>query len=885
MSKNINRIIAGSLSAMFVGQALIFGDGSSYGILHAETIASAVEAKENAKNEKELAKEFEDAIKDLGNVDYFSTPEYGISTFRAARNDEPSFASELTVSGIVQKGVVSGHSASDSTPIYVRIFNGNWEEIASQEVGDGGSYSVTAGDSNVYHVKFECDGYLPFYLKDFGTGSYQIGSGESKDTVTLVPGDTTYNSNNGNQWSDDRIDGNDVEYVRSCLGATRGDSDFNPTMDADGDGYISNEDFGEFCAFYDELRENDEELELSDFVQNLDINRDGVINDTDYRILSEIVENSSNPDGYSLPDLADNNGVFDENDLAVFKLYLDDARVHRSEVYVYNHEMTGDIYVNASDFDDGIDKLNTDLFKCGHSDNYYEYMDKDNNGTIDDFDISWFEKAYEASGDLDWDHAFKRNLTVLESGIFPYSFNLHDTNLDLNGCDLYIGDCMSFTTDMPQFWSGQGATLDVNGGKLIIQNNLVFRTASPDGWDGNAGQLMNLNGGEVYIGNCFDFGQANCYDTILMTNDDDYLEVGGNWTYITLQDMEGKWTNGIIRFAGPTWEVNEKSGLKSIYSSGTQTIIFGYEGGKQTILWDNPETYIDNEDGSYNTDRRLNFDYEYGILVTKEFTEENFWFRPWWRPYDEPDYTLYRKGWEIGDGVHIATGNYTKSFTDLSIASPGVKSDFVRTYNSMSDEEGSFGIGWDFNIDVSKIVTPAEGYYQVVLPDGSNTTFKDDGNGGFECLNAHSTMTKSGDEYTVTNAVQSQYHFNSNGELDWVKDANGNTLTISAKENNQKIVTDSTGRTYTITYNGNDKHSRILSIEDDEADRTITYEYNGDFQLVSATSVSGGTEKYEYDENGRLCKITNCYDEMTDEIVYNDNGSVNWLTNAAGLKQ
>jgi len=312
---------------------------------------------------------------------------------------------------------------------------------------------------------------------------------------------------------------------------------------------------------------------------------------------------------------------------------------------------------------------------------------------------------------------------------------------------------------------------------------------------------------------------------------------------------------------------------------------FGYDGGKQTILWDNPETYIDNEDGSFNTERRLNFDYEYGILVTKEFTEENFWFRPWWRPYDEPDYTLYRKGWEIGDGVHIATGNYTKSFTDLSIASPGVKSDFVRTYNSMSNEEGSFGIGWDFNIDVSKIVKPAAGYYQVVLPDGSNTTFKDDGNGGFECLNAHSKMTKSGDTYAITNAAQSQYHFNSDGELDWVKDSNGNKLTISSKANEQRIVTDSTGRTYTITYNGNAEHPRILSIEDDEADRTVTYEYNGDFQLVSATSVSGGTEKYEYDGNGRLCKITNCYDEMTDQIVYNDNGSVNWLINSAGLKQ
>ena len=239
----------------------------------------------------------------------------------------------------------------------------------------------------------------------------------------------------------------------------------------------------------------------------------------------------------------------------------------------------------------------------------------------------------------------------------------------------------------------------------------------------------------------------------------------------------------------------------------------------------------------------------------------------------------------MGDGVHIATGNYTKSFTDLSVESPGVQSDFIRTYNSTSNEEGSFGIGWDFNIDVSKIVKPAAGYYQVVLPDGSNTTFKDNGKGGFECLNAHSTMTKSGNEYTITNAAQSKYHFNTNGELDWVKDAEGNVLTISSMTNNQRIVTDSTGRTYTITYNGNKEHSRITSIEDTAAGRVVTYAYNGDFQLVSATSVSGGTESYEYDGKGRLCKITNCYDEMTDQIVYNDNGSVNWLTNASGLKQ
>ena len=49
--------------------------------------------------------------------------------------------------------------------------------------------------------------------------------------------------------------------------------------------------------------------------------------------------------------------------------------------------------------------------------------------------------------------------------------------------------------------------------------------------------------------------------------------------------------------------------------------------------------------------------------------------------------------------------------------------------------------------------------------------------------------------------------------------------------------------------------------------------------------MSGGTEKYEYDGNGRLCKITNCYDEVTDQINYLSHGEVNYLINSAGLKQ
>ena len=899
MNKKLTRTLAGVMSLMFMGQIMIFGDGSAQGLLHADTIASAAEAIEGAKNKDQLAKEFEEATKDLGKVDFFDVTEDKKETANneeiaeddisvqsesdeavqdhtaviATASDGDAPAGELTVTGIVKQGDVNG--IKDKTPIYVRIFDENWNEIEYQELRSGDSYSVTASSgSGIYHVKYESDGYLPFYLKDFGTGTYTVGSGASRNTVTLVPGDTTWNEEHDNEWSDDVINGKDLAYVQSCLGAYRGDSDFNPSMDADGDNIISPADLKAFCDFYDHLAD-DEYYELPQNVQNLDINLDGVINDTDYLLLMDAGAG--------------------EEELAAFKAEVDSARDVNSWVYIYNHEFTGDIIVNKDDYNDGIDLINAAAQKRGRSDNYYAYMDKDDSGTIDNADVAWFSAAYKASGDLDWDHAFKRTLIMQESGAFQGSLNLHDTDLNLNGCSLYVGDCMSFTTDIPKFWSGnQGATLNISNGYLEVSNNLVFRTASPDGWGGNAGQLLNINGGLVIIGGDFNFGQANCYDTMLMTVPGGEVDIYGNWNYNTLTDMEGKWTAGTIYFEGPTWEVNEKSGEKSVYSTGDHVISLYYPEGVQTILWDNRYTYIYDENGNPTTKRHLNFDYydeEYnmsGLYFPLGYSPDRYHIRPWFPEDDtsyEPDYTLYRKGWEIGEGVHIATGNYTKSFTDLSIESPGVTSDFVRTYNSISTEEGSFGIGWDFNIDVSKIVKPTAGYYQVVLPDGSNTTFKDNGKGGFECLNTHSTMTKSGNEYTITNAAQSKYHFNTNGELDWVKDAEGNVLTISSMTNNQRIVTDSTGRTYTITYNGNKEHSRITSIKDTTADRVVTYAYNGDFQLVSATSVSGGTETYEYDKKGKLCKITNCYDEVTDQISYLEHGQVDWLTNASGLKQ
>ena len=55
MKKLISKLLSGTLALMFVGQIMIYGDGSSQGIVHAETINQIKKDIQLSKNVDELA--------------------------------------------------------------------------------------------------------------------------------------------------------------------------------------------------------------------------------------------------------------------------------------------------------------------------------------------------------------------------------------------------------------------------------------------------------------------------------------------------------------------------------------------------------------------------------------------------------------------------------------------------------------------------------------------------------------------------------------------------------------------------------------------------------------------------------------------------------------
>lgn len=246
MVKTHNRIIAGVLSTLMVGQVTFFGDGTTKGILHPDTIAYAAEEIKTRANERELAEEFERAIQGIGEVDYFDSS--SSSTTNSTRRTRslsstsplrttsssplesfPTVAHNLTVSGIV-----SSLEGCDVSNAKVIIFNADWQDIATANVNSDGSFSVTATGftSTATHVKIECNGYLPRFYRNMGYGSYDLGEN------ILIPGDTSYNPDHNNEWSDETIDEHDLAFAYDAVGARRATGDYVADYDLNNDGNI-----------------------------------------------------------------------------------------------------------------------------------------------------------------------------------------------------------------------------------------------------------------------------------------------------------------------------------------------------------------------------------------------------------------------------------------------------------------------------------------------------------------------------------------------------------------------------------------------------------------------------------------------------------------------
>ena len=205
----------------------------------------------------------------------------------------------------------------------------------------------------------------------------------------------------------------------------------------------------------------------------------------------------------------------------------------------------------------------------------------------------------------------------------------------------------------------------------------------------------------------------------------------------------------------------------------------------------------------------------------------------------------------FGDEKVNLSGNYARTYTDMSYTGPGFSIDFSRTYNSQDDrtEDNIISTGWTLgfqgNIDI-------EGNNAIVrLPKGNGYKFQINPDGSYAALDSRTTLEKQADNsYILTTKDQYTYGYNGDGYLTWMKDRNGNTITITLNASNQPTqVTDQAGNVTTITYSG----SRISTITDPTG-RVVTYTYNANNQLYRVKDPNGNSTYYFY-TNGYLTSI------------------------------
>ncbi|MEU9452204.1 DUF6531 domain-containing protein [Streptomyces sp. NPDC048277] len=229
------------------------------------------------------------------------------------------------------------------------------------------------------------------------------------------------------------------------------------------------------------------------------------------------------------------------------------------------------------------------------------------------------------------------------------------------------------------------------------------------------------------------------------------------------------------------------------------------------------------------------------------------------------------------DPVNTATGAFSESFTDATVAGSGVPFKLSRGYSSNDSVSGALGTGWTLPWETSLTVA-SNGDVTVRDENGARFTYTKTTSGAFTTpVLARSTLAAVSGGYTLTTLDQQVLTFSAAGLLTSRKDRSGQGLTFAYSGGSEpSTVTDAAGRTVTLSYTG-----PMLSKVTLADGRHVDYGYTSG-RLSSVSGVDGGTTTYSYDSSGRL---TDIHDPRGNDVVsntYDSSGRVVSQTDGAG---
>ncbi|MGO9922342.1 MAG: SMP-30/gluconolactonase/LRE family protein, partial [Isosphaeraceae bacterium] len=219
----------------------------------------------------------------------------------------------------------------------------------------------------------------------------------------------------------------------------------------------------------------------------------------------------------------------------------------------------------------------------------------------------------------------------------------------------------------------------------------------------------------------------------------------------------------------------------------------------------------------------------------------------------------------VGGSVNCAVGNHVVTQTDLEVGGRGPGLNLTRTYNSQlaaaqahsKSKPGPFGYGWTGSYSANLML--GGGMAIVRQDNGSTVPFLEEKGGTYVPLSplVEAKLAKEGSGYIYTLPDQTKLAFNSAGLLTSETDRNGNAVTVSYAEvecEEEEGGTDVVA--HALDANGLAKPAeapppsscKILrpTAITDPAGRQITFSYNHEALVESATGPLGHVVKYGY---------------------------------------
>ena len=228
-----------------------------------------------------------------------------------------------------------------------------------------------------------------------------------------------------------------------------------------------------------------------------------------------------------------------------------------------------------------------------------------------------------------------------------------------------------------------------------------------------------------------------------------------------------------------------------------------------------------------------------------------------------------------GDPVNLSTGNFIHQRNFLTMGGLFPLS-FSLFYNSLDEGEKVLGKGWSQNFGL-RIQQHASGMVSLRMADGHEALFFPEGKeyAGATAEGVLAHHKDGGWEYTDN--LSTRFLFDSRGVLIQISDADGCSAHLSyTKEALLESVISISGEQLNFFYENN-----LLVKVSDSTERAIQLDHKENL-LVALTNELGYTQRYEYDDFGRMSSLTNHNAEITLRNEYDDQGRVKQQSFANG---